>query len=273
MRSTMAAALVVIGLAAGCSSADKAESNKPTVPIAPLPSATTPTTPTTPGADKTPETALKYMQALSAQDPEERRTALELVEPGSPAEGYALFRIEAQEAARALGRADGQAVTLAAQPDGSIIQSRPDGAATVTFGGFKLSDAGKLSAISGNGQDLRSRLVKPSTQPVTAADSKLSLIAGLQSTDAAALLLVFRIDTGGKPVQVRVSASSYTDAEGRVHNADPQKSLFDTATISPGTTGRVVVALPGAAPGGRYSASVQTEGGQPETAELPALPY
>jgi len=270
MRSTTAAALVVIGLVTGCSSEDKAASNKPTVPIAPLQSATTPTAP---GSDQTADAALKYMQALATQVPETMRSALEVAEPGSPPEGYALFRIEGQEAARSAGQAGAGAVTVTAQPDGTITQTRPDGAGAVTFGGFKSSPAGKLTEISGNGQDLRSRLAKPSAQPVAAFDAKLSVAAGLQSADAGALLLVLQVETGAKPLEVQISASSYTGADGQVHNPEPKQSSFDKATITPGSTARVIVAVPGAAPGGRFVASIAAEGSEPEKPELPVLSY
>jgi len=263
MRSTTAAALAVIALLAGCSSKDKAPANtaRPSSSVV------------TPGAAKTAETALKYMQALATQDLDKMRPALELVEPGSPAEGYALFRIEGAETNRFFGKTDPPPVTVAAQPDGSIQQARPDGAGPVTFGGFKSSAAGKLSDLSGNGQDLRTRLVKPSSQPAAAFDAKVSLAAGLQSSDAGALILVLRVETGAKPVELRISESSYTDADGHVYNPDPKKSSFGTAAIKPGSTARAVITLPGAAPGGRFIATIATEGSEPEKPELPALPY
>jgi len=108
---------------------------------------------------------------------------------------------------------------------------------------------------------------------VAAFDAKLSVAAGLQSADAGALLLVLQVETGAKPLEVQISASSYTDAAGQVQNPDPKQSSFDTATINPGSTAWVIVAVPGAAPGGRFVASIAVEGSEPEKPELPVLSY
>ena len=204
------------------------------------------------------ENALKLVEALATRDPGPIRAAAALTEPGSTAALYVGFQAEVEQANRDAGKgADRAAERVEAQSDGSIRATpQTPGSRPVTFAGFESTATGRLTSFTVNGIDVSSRLVKRPGASGSGIGARVTMLAGYQSVERRELLLVVKIEPGTQAAMIGISTSTYIGADGRRYPSDTSKSAYKNRDAPAGSAGQVMIAFPGAVPGGSVSVSL-----------------